>query len=275
MMDQDIAAEQEVLLSFFYMCPVGILQTTGPGEVEMLNPMAAQLLMPCADGLVIANLFDVFEAYAPDLRSLVLAYAAPRGRICSNLRLFMGDRNNEACILSCTILKTSADCLMVMLDDVSEQVGKEQRLKEADTCMAAIISSVNDFACFSLDAAGLIDSWNESGLRQTGFTSTEIIGRTLERFRPVDASMRSCNLDHLAIARREGWHLHKGRCLTRDGLNFDCQILVTALKQNDSDVTGFSVVLRDVTERTLTSDDMRRLLVADHHSDLSTQRERV
>ena len=260
MMDQDAEAEQEAMLSFFYMCPVGILQLDELGRVQMLNPMASQLLMPWADDLHMINLFDVLEDYAPDLRGLVSGYIQPRGRICNNRRLFMGTRSGIAQVLSCTLLKTAKNCIMVMLDDLSEQVIKEQRLKEADTWMAAIFSSVNDFACFSLDAAGVIDSWNESGTRQTGFTSADVVGRVLDVFRPVGEPVQGGLLGHLEIARRDGWCLHQDSCLTRDGPSFYCQILITALRDSNERLSGFSVVLRDVTERSMTSEEMRRLL---------------
>ena len=153
---------------------------------------------------------------------------------------------------------------MVMLDDVSAMVAKERRLAEADSWMAAIFSNVNDFACFSLDGVGLINSWNPSGVRQTGYTAAEIIGQTLDKFRPGGEQIPGQILDYLNCARREGWHLHEDRCLTRDGGNFWCQILITALEQDIGSITGFSVVLRDVTERKMTNDELRRLLTTDH-----------
>jgi diguanylate cyclase (GGDEF)-like protein/PAS domain S-box-containing protein len=266
MMDQPAEgdAEQEVLLSFFYMCPVGILQIDGKGAVQLLNPMAAQLLMPVGRTPVIGNLFDTLERCAPDLRNLVSSYAQLRGRICSSRRLLVDNPGDDARSLSCTMLKTSADCIMVMLDDVTEQVANERRLKQADSWMAAIISNVNDFACFSLDVDGFINSWNQSGVKQTGFTAEDALGGTLDLFRAASERVPGQMLDHLDTARREGWHLHEDRCHTGKGESFWCQILITALKEDNGQIPGFSVVLRDVTERKMTSDELRRLLTTDH-----------
>ena len=260
---QQLDSEQESLLGFFYMCPVGILQIDRQGTVQMLNPMAAQLLMPIRPDAVIENLFDALERCAPDLRNLVAFYTEPTGRICDNRRLFVGIVDGQSRILSCTLLKTSADCIMAMLDDISLMVAKERRLSEADTWMAAIFSNVNDFACFSLDSAGMINSWNPSGVRQTGFSAEDVLGQTLDRFRPGGEQIPGQISDYLDCARREGWHLHEDRCLTRDGRSFWCQILITASEDTGS-LTCFSVVLRDVTERKMTTDELRRLLTTDH-----------
>ena len=36
----------EELLRFLYMCPVGLVRTAASGDVQMMNPQAAQLLLP-------------------------------------------------------------------------------------------------------------------------------------------------------------------------------------------------------------------------------------
>ncbi len=262
---QSIESDEEPLLAFFYMCPVGILQIDGQGVVQMLNPMAAQLLMPIRPDGVIQNLFDVLERCAPDLRNMVASYQQLSGRICDNRRLFVGTYAGQLRILTCTMLKTSANCIMVMLDDISIMAAKERQLHEADSWMAAIFSNVNDFACFSLDDTGLINSWNPSGVRQTGLTASDVVGQPLDIFRPGGEQIRGQTVDYLNCARREGWHLHEDRCLTRDGESFWCQILITALEQGDvGAISGFSVILRDVTERKMTTDELRRLLTTDH-----------
>ncbi|MFP3243270.1 MAG: hypothetical protein RXR20_01630 [Paraburkholderia sp.] len=42
----DIESEYEALLSFMYLSPVGIIRSDLAGLVDMMNPLAAQLLMP-------------------------------------------------------------------------------------------------------------------------------------------------------------------------------------------------------------------------------------
>ena len=40
--------EHEALLEFIYMAPVGFVRTALDGEIAMINPVPAQLLLPLA-----------------------------------------------------------------------------------------------------------------------------------------------------------------------------------------------------------------------------------
>lgn len=58
------AEAYESLVAFLYQAPIGLLQTTSDGEVAMLNPMAAQLLLPLAPGGALHDLFAVLDPLA-------------------------------------------------------------------------------------------------------------------------------------------------------------------------------------------------------------------
>jgi diguanylate cyclase (GGDEF)-like protein/PAS domain S-box-containing protein len=256
--------ENESLLAFLYLCPVGILQLNGQGAVQILNPVAVQLLVSIGVDPLGANLFDALTDVAPELRNMIADFGPARGRICSNHRIFLADLDTRLRVLSCTLLKSGPDCIMVMLDDISDQVAQERRLKQADSWMAAIFSGVTDFACFTLDRAGRIDSWNESGRRRTGFSEQEVIGQPLSIFRPPAERATDCWPDQLEGARREGWHLQDGSCRRRDGSQFWSQTLVSLLDGAVKQQGGFAVVLRDVTEHKMSTEEIRRLLTQDH-----------
>ncbi|HEX5341655.1 MAG TPA: GGDEF-domain containing protein, partial [Duganella sp.] len=77
----------ETLMQFLYRAPVALMQLRQDGEIEMLNPMAAQLLMPLSPDGELANLFKVLEARAPDLAQLCAAFTPEHGVICESLRI--------------------------------------------------------------------------------------------------------------------------------------------------------------------------------------------
>ena len=260
--------DTEALLQFVYLCPVGVLQLDAAGAVQMLNPMAVQLLMSVGGESPIADLFETLKHCAPELRNLVMSFHQPSGQICDNHRIYIGGAargsSGDLQVLSCTLMKVDENCLMVMLNDISAQVAQERRLAEADSWMAAIFSNVNDFACFSLDAAGCIDSWNRSGVRQTGFDEADVLGHSLAILYASDHDLRSRVAIQLDGAQREGWHLQEGLCRTKAGGTVWCQVLVTVLHDKAGQVAGYSLVLRDITERKMTADELRRLLREDH-----------
>ena len=259
-----LAAENEELLGFLYMCPVGILKLDVSGAVQVLNPHAAQLLMPIAPQGMIVNLLDLLQNWAPELRNLVDGFGETSGSICENHRVFLGRRQAGPSVLSFTFLKVDAGCIMALLSDVSRQVEQESRLRQTESWFAALLSGVRDFALFSLDAQGRIDSWSSSALRQTGFSAAEAAGCTMHRFYHSEEDRQGRAAEQIDCASREGWHLDEGWCVRKDGSRFWCQILVAAIEGMDGLVSGFSVVLRDTTERRLTSEELRRLLTTDY-----------
>ena len=61
---QGNADANEALMQFLYRAPIGLVESTVDGEIEMLNPMSARLLMPLsADGNLV-NLFHILESVA-------------------------------------------------------------------------------------------------------------------------------------------------------------------------------------------------------------------
>ena len=55
----------EALMQFLYRAPIGLAQTTLAGEIEMINPMSARLLMPLSRDGGLDNLFEVLDGLRP------------------------------------------------------------------------------------------------------------------------------------------------------------------------------------------------------------------
>jgi diguanylate cyclase (GGDEF)-like protein/PAS domain S-box-containing protein len=260
----DLQTEHALLLDFLYMCPIGILKLDRAGDVVMLNPHAAQLLLPVARSPLISNLFAVLENCAPELRNLTSDYSKDNGVICKDHRIALRPKGPGPRMLAATLVKISESCLIAVLSDVTDQVEQENRLRQTESWFAALMSGVNEFAMFYLDAEGRIISWNESGLLQTGYTKQDVLGHTMHLLYDPTESRPGRAAEQVDAARREGWHLDEGWCLRKDGSRFWCQILAAARQDLDGPASGFSVVLRDSTQRHVTSDELRRMITTDH-----------
>jgi diguanylate cyclase (GGDEF)-like protein/PAS domain S-box-containing protein len=267
----DLESEYEALLSFMYLSPVGIVRSDKSGVVDMMNPLAAQLLMPLVKGGSIENIFDSLASVAPELRNLVASFEAERGAVCENRRIFVTPARDGAVVLACSIIQVGANLLMTVLTDISRQVAAERRARQTESWLAGIYTSVNDFAFFTLDAEGCIESWNPLVEQLTGFAETDVVGRTLSRFYAHDENISHRPREHIALTRDEGWHVEECWCETRTGRRYWGQILVAALREEEGDISGYSVVLRDVTERKVTSDNLARLLTTDHLTGVSSR----
>ena len=129
-MKSDSTAAYEALVQFLYQAPIGLLQTTPDGEITMINPMSAQLLMPLVPDGNLANLFDVLATAAPELRAQAAAHGATSGVICESLRIPLGPagpRGTAPQTLAISLLKLEDQSLMASVSDVTQAVLQEQQ----------------------------------------------------------------------------------------------------------------------------------------------------
>ncbi|WP_158810414.1 sensor domain-containing diguanylate cyclase [Beijerinckia sp. L45] len=270
----DLESEHTDLLQFLYACPVGLLQIAGDGTIGLINPLAMQLLLPIASVPWVTNFFDVIGAYAPELRNLADAFVGPNGPICRAHRIFVSapsarEGGDDAKVLACTLVKLGAGRLMATIEDISKQVAQERRLKQAETWFASLIDGINDFAVLSLDAAGRIDGVNPSVTRQTGFAEADVLGKLLDIFDLPDPESSTLSTpEQMASARREGWHLDEGWRERRGGARYWCQRLIAVQSESDGDngpvISGYTVILRDVTRQEFDSAKLRHMLTTDY-----------
>lgn len=129
-MSTDITNAYEALLQFLYLAPIGLAQTTLDGDVLMINPISAKLLMPLSDRGSLDNLFDVLAPVAPWLRGQVAAFDDPSGVVCDTLRIRIEPGAADAAgaqVLSVNVLKLDESRLMVVLNDVTLDVRREEQ----------------------------------------------------------------------------------------------------------------------------------------------------
>ena len=127
----------EALIQFLYRAPIGLVQASLDGTVDMLNPMSSSLLMPLVRDGSMDNLFTVLADVAPQLRELTENFSAPSGAVCEGLRLQLGEAAGHGPQwLSLSVLKLDPTRLMAVVTDATHEVQREQerlarRLKTA------------------------------------------------------------------------------------------------------------------------------------------------
>jgi PAS domain S-box-containing protein len=252
-----LALDHEALMQFLYLAPVGLVQTAADGDILMINPISAQLLMPLQRDGNLTNLFDALAGVAPELRHLCAAFARPNGMVCDGLHIHVrsaGARAKRAPqVLSLSLLKLDGARLMAVLSDVTEQVRGERRLRQNEAWLGALLTSITDYALVSLDGAGRIDSWNESIARVTGH-GAGVIGQPYAVFYPPGTTTPEQAGDRLREADRNGWSLDEGPRVRADGSEFWASAMITPLPDRDpiradADESAYCLVLRDVSDK--------------------------
>jgi predicted signal transduction protein with EAL and GGDEF domain len=119
----------EALVQFLYRAPIGLVQSSLDGAVEMLNPMASNLLMPLARDGGLDNLFATLECVAPQVRQLADAFDQPSGVVCDALRVPLGEDHSAPGapqVLSISLLKLDSGRLMAAITDATLEMQREQ-----------------------------------------------------------------------------------------------------------------------------------------------------
>lgn len=258
-MSRDTAAanaEHEALLQFLYLAPVGLVQAGIDGEVAMMNPIAAQLLMPLSRDGGLDNLFVALDSVAPELRAAVAAHTDAHGKVCDGLHVHLGavgGVHRGPQILSLTLLKLDDARLMAVICNITEQLRRERRLRQNEAWLDAILAGVKDYALASLDLQGRICDWNPSIGRVTGF-GPEAVGQPYTIFYPPGALALEYRQDRLREADASGWSLDEGRRVRADGGTFWGSTLVAPLPDREplpgeDGGPAYCLILRDIGER--------------------------
>ena len=137
------------------------------------------------------------------------------------------------------------------LDARTEQLGL------ADDRFRLLESSVEDYAVCSLSADGVVTSWSTGAERLFGFPADEIIGRAYGTLHPPPAREHQATDAHLVVASADGRYESDCLLLRGDGSAFAGRIVLTPVRNALRDVQGFSLVVRDVTERKRLEEDLR------------------
>ncbi|MFN8742093.1 MAG: CheR family methyltransferase [Pirellula sp.] len=140
-----------------------------------------------------------------------------------------------------------ASRLLELVTDVTTQRQAVEALRKSEERMRAILKTASD-AIITVDSQGVIDSANQATERIFGYSSKEIIGKSVAVLWPYQFSDN--NHDHAAIfLETAASHNHgEGRevmCQRKDGTKFPADLAVSQV-----DHLGlFTSVLRDVSKR--------------------------
>jgi PAS domain S-box-containing protein len=112
-----------------------------------------------------------------------------------------------------------------------------------------LVESVGDYAIFALDPDGYILSWNAGAQRIKGYTAAEVVGQHFSIFYPRELVAGGFPEFELRTAANTGRFEDEGWRLRKDGSRFWANVVITALRNERGELTGFAKVTRDLTER--------------------------
>jgi len=272
------AEEYEALLQFLYIAPIGLMQTRANGEILLVNPLCAQLLMPLSRDGGMSNLFDALESVAPDLRSRVGEFSSDFGMVCNALQVYVdagSSGRGEAQILSLTVLKLDGERLMAVISDITQNVKQERALQQSQAWIQTIVTGETDYALVALDTEGRAKHWNPGIGRVTGFDGQATTGNDFTMFYPPNAMSNQRVQDRLHEADRHGWVLDEGWRLRADGTRYWGSCLLAPLHAPGGpkpDGPSYSLIIRDVSAQRESAEALRLSISCDHLTGLANRR---
>ena len=132
--------------------------------------------------------------------------------------------------------------------DLTEQHDLELALRASEERFRLLVGQVQDYAIIALDPQGTIETWNLGAERVKGYTADEIIGRNFSIFYTDEDRSSGLPQRLLAEARDHGRVEHTGWRVRKDGSRFWGDVVITALHDDDGNLTGYAKVTRDRTD---------------------------
>ncbi len=122
----------------------------------------------------------------------------------------------------------------------------------------SMIEGVRDYAIIFLEPDGRVASWNIGAERIKGYSAQEIVGQHFSKFyRPEDAAKGKPERE-IQLATTEGRFEEEDWRVRKDGSHFWANVILTALRDESGKLNGFVKITRDLTERKLAEDKIRR-----------------
>ncbi|BAZ52210.1 two-component hybrid sensor and regulator [Nostoc sp. NIES-4103] len=133
----------------------------------------------------------------------------------------------------------------------------ELRLRESENRYRQMVEAVQDYAIYILDPEGRIITWNTGAERIQGYTAKEILGQHFSRFYTATDLKRSHPDRLLEVAASTGKFTEEGWRVRKDGSYFYASVLITALRDEQGNLSGFCEVVRDITQRKQSENELR------------------
>jgi PAS domain S-box-containing protein len=121
-------------------------------------------------------------------------------------------------------------------------------LEHPEFAFHRVVEGIEDYAIFMLDPWGRVTSWNRGAERIKGYRRAEIVGQHFSLFYPPEDIRDGKPNRELVQAAADGRFEAISWRIRDDGSRFLAHVVITAVRDNDQKLIGFSKVTRDIAE---------------------------
>ena len=156
-------------------------------------------------------------------------------------------------------VKTSKQQLLEIQNQARLLMISNEELKKSEERYRLLVAGVTDYAIFSLDLNGRIQSWNDGAKKVKQYESNEIIGKDFSCFYIDELVKIGKPKLALAAALKLGHFEEEGLRVRKDGTQFWANVVITPIRSHDGTAIGFTKITKDLTAKRAVEDERDKL----------------
>jgi len=133
-----------------------------------------------------------------------------------------------------------------------------EELKKSEENFRLLVEGVKEYAILMLDPEGHIISWNSGVELMKGYKAEEIIGKHFSCFYTKEDIKAGKPEHELKNALKDGFFKGEGWRVRKDGSKFWANVIITAMRDRNGNLHGFSKITRDMTEQKQAWEKLRK-----------------
>jgi PAS domain S-box-containing protein len=135
-----------------------------------------------------------------------------------------------------------------LISDVSDLKRSEDLLRATQDRMRMLAESFTDYAIFSTDVDGKIDSWNPGAANMFGYSEDEVLGQSYEMLFTSEDVANGVPLSEMRTARKSGRASDERWQTRKDGTRFFSGGVMAPLHVGKT-LSGYAKITSDLTEK--------------------------
>jgi PAS domain S-box-containing protein len=147
--------------------------------------------------------------------------------------------------------------ILALISDITLRRHAETARQQSEELFHIQLECVKDYAIYMLDSQGNVLNWNAGAERLKGYRAEEVVGKHVSLFYSEEDKKAGKPVSSLQLAADTGRVEEEDWRIRKDGSRFWGELVITALRDEDGKLWGFSQVTHDISERKRADDALR------------------